>query len=384
MINRLITGLVQERLTQFPAVALLGARQVGKTTLAKSIVATSSNAVYLDLERPSDAAKLAEPELFLQRLQDRLVVLDEIQRVPKLFPVLRSIIDLAPRPGRFLLLGSAAPALLQQGSESLAGRIAFVEMEPLLVEEVKPTFEQLQTLWLRGGFPSSFLARDEAASYVWRESFIQTFLERDIPQLGIRVPPRTLHRFWRMLAHHHGQLFNASQLGAAFGVAHTTVQHYLDILEGALVVRRLEPLHVNLGKRLTKSPKIYLRDAGLLHALLGIRYMDELQGHPVIGHSWEGFVIEQIWANRPPATDIAFFRTAAGAEIDLVLSNARRRIGVEIKFSSTPSPTKGFWNALEDLGVEKAWIVAPVQEPYPLTANVEVISPLHLSQALQS
>ena len=373
--------MVRDGLRQFPAVALLGARQVGKTTLARQIAATlpANGPLYLDLERPSDLARLAEPELFLERNRARLVMIDEVQRSPGLFAVLRAEIDADPRPGRFLLLGSASPGLLRQSSETLAGRIAFVELPPFTVDEVKPDFAGIQTLWLRGGFPRSYLAEDDSRSFAWRESFVTTFLERDIPQLGVQIPASTLHRFWRMLAHYHGQLWNASQLASALGVAHTTAQRYLDVLQGAFVIRRLEPLHANLSKRLVKSPKVYVRDSGLLHALLGIRMVDDLQGNPIAGASWEGFVLEQILASVAPGTDTTFYRTVAGAELDLVLTRAKTTVGIEIKFSAAPKPTKGFWQALEDLAVSRAYVVAPVREPYPLARDVEVISPLHLA-----
>ncbi|MGQ0503748.1 MAG: ATP-binding protein [Myxococcaceae bacterium] len=364
--------------------ALLGARQVGKTTLARTLAAQASNAVYLDLESRPDRLKLNEPELFLAGVRDRLVILDEIQTVPDLFRVLRPEIDADRRPGRFLLLGSASPMLLRQSSESLAGRIAFHELSPLLIDEVRPDPGDLQSLWVRGGFPNSFTAPSDPLSYEWRTNFIRTFLERDLPQLGITVPAETLSRFWRMLAHNHGQLLNASQLGAALGVTHSTIARYLDILTGALVVRRLEPLHANLGKRLVKSPKIYLRDSGILHALLDIRSELDLQGHPIAGHSWEGFVLEQLCALSPPGTDVTFYRTVAGAELDVVLTLGGRRFGFEIKYSAAPKPKRGFWTALEDLGIERGYVVAPVQERFPLSPQVEVISPLDLGTILRS
>lgn len=373
MIERELQPKILAALGQFPCVALLGARQVGKTTLARRIAAAKPGAVFLDLERPSDVAKLAEPELFLGPLADRLVVLDEIQRVPELFPVLRSLVDAGARAGRFLILGSAAPALLRQSSETLAGRVRFFELAPLALREVKPPPEAVPTLWLRGGFPRSFLAQDERQSLDWREAFIQTFLERDIPAFGIRVPAANLRRFWQMLAHSHGQLWNASRLAAGFGVSPPTMQHYLDILEDAFMLRQLRPLQANLGKRLVKSPRIYLRDSGLLHALLGIDSIQSLQGHPALGASFEGWVIEQIIGAAPQGWDWHFYRTAAGAEVDLVLRRARQTVVVEIKFSAAPKPAKGFWSALEDLKPQRAFVVAPVREAYPLTGDVQVL-----------
>lgn len=373
MISRRILPNIEKALAQFPAVALLGPRQAGKTTLARSVGSNHANSLYLDLERPSDLAKLADPELFLSRHVDQLVVLDEIQRQPDLFPVLRALIDENRRPGRFLLLGSASPQLLRQTSESLAGRISFHELAPFDVSEIKPGHAGLADFWLRGGYPLSWLAESDEASLAWRESFIITHLERDIPALGIRIPGPTLHRFWRMLAHLHGQLWNASRLASGFGVSAPTVQHYLEILEATYMVRQLPPLHVNSGKRLVKSPKIYLRDCGLLHALLGIRSLDELAGHPVVGPSWEGWVLEQIAQLLSPQWQLSFYRTATGAEMDVVAERGERRIGFEIKLSSAPSLSKGFWSAMKDLQLEQAYIVAPVETGYPIAEKVEVL-----------
>jgi predicted AAA+ superfamily ATPase len=384
MLNRKLAPLLAGRLKHQPAVAILGPRQVGKTTLAREIAAGSPSTIFLDLERESDRAQLARADLFFPRHRDQLVVLDEVRTIPDLFTKLRPEIDADRRTGRFLLLGSASGSLLRQSAESLAGRIAYLELTPFLIEELLPLTKynstaQISSLWLRGGFPRSFLAGDEAESMAWRIDFIETFLARDLPQLGITIPAETLRRFWRMCAHLHGQLFNASQLGAALGgVAHTTVGRYLDLLVDALVLRRLPPYLANVGKRLVKSPKVYLRDSGILHALLGIQTLDDLNGHPVAGLSWEGFVIEQILAALPPLTTAGFYRTAAGAELDLVGEVAGKRIGFEIKLSTAPTVTKGFWNACEDLGVSRAYVVAPVLESYPLAENVEVISPMML------
>lgn len=380
MLNRGLLSLLTQRLQQQPAVVLLGPRQVGKTTLARAVAEGIPGALFLDLEREADRMRLARPDLFFPRHRDRLVVLDEVQAIPDLFVGLRPEIDAERRPGRFLLLGSASGALLRQSAESLAGRVAYLELTPFLFDEVvahgASAGDALAGLWLRGGFPRSFLAADEGESLVWRTDFIETFLARDLPQLGITIPAETLRRFWRMCAHLQGQLFNASQLGAALGgVAHTTVGRYLDLLVDALMLRRLPPYLANVGKRLLKSPKVYVRDSGILHALLGIRSMDDLSGHPVAGLSWEGFVVEQIFAALPPLTTAAFYRTAAGAELDLVVERANGRIGFEIKLSTAPTVTRGFWNACADLGLARAYVVAPVSEPYPLAANVEVIPP---------
>lgn len=382
MINRrLITDLTRA-LVQFPAAALLGPRQSGKTTLAKIIAAQHPDSIYLDLERPSELAKLTAPELFLSRYADRLIVLDEIQRQPELFPILRALIDEKRKPGRFLLLGSASPQLLRQASESLAGRISFHELAPFDMGEIGLTHFELQSFWLRGGYPPSWLAKTEQASMAWRESFISTHLERDIPSFGIRVPGTTMRRFWQMLAHLHGQLWNASRLASGFGVSAPTVEHYLDILEATFMVRRLLPLHVNLGKRLVKSPKVYLRDSGLLHALLGVVTLDDLSGHPVLGASWEGWALEQIAQLLGPQWQLSFYRTAAGAEIDVVAERGNLKIGFEIKFSSAPTLSKGCWTAISDLKLKHTYVIAPVESAYPLAENVEVVPAAGLATLL--
>jgi uncharacterized protein len=307
--------------------------------------------------------------------------------IPELFRVLRSDIDADRRPGRFLLLGSASFALLRQ-SESLAGRLAVVDMAPLLAAEASRRFTEVQTLWLRGGFPDSFAARDERASLGWRESFMRHLLATDLPALGINVDPQMLRRFWRMTAHLHGQLFNASAIANSLGVSQPTVARWLDHLTQALLLRRLEPYHANLGKRLVKSPKVYVRDSGLLHSLLGIHSVDDLLGHPSTGASWEGFCIEQICGLLPPGAQISFYRTAAGAELDLVVETGSRKLGFEVKFSSVPKVTRGFWQACDDVQLDHAYIVAPVQEGWPVKAQagcpVDVIGPLALSALLSA
>ncbi len=377
MFKRQCWQTLERQLAWNPAVLLLGPRQVGKTTLARAVAAARPGTVFLDLERESDRARLAAPELFFAQHRDQLVVLDEVQFVPDLFNHLRPEIDADRHPGRFLLLGSAAGDVLRQRAESLAGRIGHVELTPLLAAEVPAAAADLgalQQLWQRGGFPLSVTATSDAQSYAWRSDFIQTLLQRDLRSWGVNVAADTLHRFWRMLAHLQGQIFNASQLGQSLGgAAHTTATRYLGTLVDAMVVRRLEPLLPNIGKRLVKSPKVYVRDSGLVHALLGIADIDALQGHPVAGASWEGFVIEQVAALMPADATLSFYRTAAGTELDAVVERGSRRIGIEVKFSSAPKPTRGFWQALEDLGVEQAYVVAPVAEPYPLARNVEVI-----------
>ena len=384
MITRKLFSSLQHRLTYYPGVVLLGPRQVGKTTLARELAAAWPGAVMLDLERESDRARLARPDLFFARHRDRLVVLDEVQNAPELFAALRPEIDQDRRPGRFLLLGSASGKLLQQSSESLAGRVAYLELAPFLVSEVAADQDGLMRLLLRGGFPLSHAAPDDALSFLWREDFTRTFLERDLPQLGVTIPAETLRRFWRMLAHVHGQQFNASQLGQALGgLAHTTVGRYLDLLVQTMMVRRLEPLHVNLGKRLVKSPKVYVRDSGLLNYLLNLSSLEVLLGHPVVGAAWEGLVVEQVYANVPGAADLAYFRTAAGAELDLVLSLSGKRYAFEAKFSTSPKPSRGFWQAMKDLEVERAWVVAPVEAEYPLDERVDVVPCSSLEGILQ-
>lgn len=383
MINRRLLPAIEHSLAEFPAVALLGPRQAGKTTLARIVANERPGSLYLDLERPSDQAKLADPELFLSRHANQLVVLDEIQRHPELFAVLRALIDEKRIPGRFLLLGSASPKLLRQASESLAGRISFHELAPFDISEVNPSHFKLQDFWLRGGYPLSWLAQSDAASFAWREAFIATHLERDIPSFGIRIPGTTLRRFWQMIAHLHGQLWNASRLAAGFGVSAPTTQYYLDILEATYMLRRLPPFQANLGKRLVKSPKVYLRDSGILHALLGIVSLNDLAGHPVVGASWEGWVLEQVAQLIESQWHLSFYRTASGAEMDIVAERGKRKIGFEIKFSSAPAPTKGFWSALADLKLEQTYIVAPVENGYPLAPNVEVVPAAELATVLR-
>ncbi len=374
MFLRELQALIERRLAQSPAVALLGPRQVGKTTLAQAVAASHPGALLLDMERESDRAAVSRPELFFPLQRDRLVVLDEVQHAPQIFSALRPEIDADRRPGRFLLLGSASGDLLQQSAESLAGRIAYLELTPLLVAELQPELPTVQTLWLRGGYPRSLLAIDDESAFEWRQDFIKTFLQRDLPALGVRVPAETLRRFWTMLAHLQGQLFNASQLGLALGGAsHATAGRYLDTLVDTLMVRRLPPHLVNVGKRLVKSPKIYVRDSGLLHALLGLASVRDLQGHPVAGASWEGLVVEQVAAALPADAQLGFYRTAAGTELDLVVEHRGRKLGLEIKFSSAPKPMKGFWQALQDLQISTAYVVAPVALRYPLAAGVDVV-----------
>jgi uncharacterized protein len=352
-----------------PAVALLGPRQCGKTTLARQLAAQSKS-TYFDLENPIDLARLSEPLTALESLRG-LIVIDEVQRHPDLFPILRVLLDRRPIRARFLILGSASPQLLRQSSETLAGRIAIIEMGGFSLEELKSP--ELNRLWLRGGFPRSFLARTEAASGEWREDFIRTFLERDLSQLGVQVPSGTMRRFWTMTAHYSGGIWNSSEIGRSLGEAHTTVRRHLDALAGALVVRVLEPWYANVGKRLVKSPKVYIRDSGLLHTLLGISESRQLEGHPVVGGSWEGFVIEQLLAHLPKA-NAYYWRTQAGAELDLLLFLKGRRIGVEIKRADAPTMTSSMSSALTDLELHRLLVVYPGSTRYTLRPKVEVMS----------
>ena len=317
--------------------------------------------------------------MFFAAHRHRLVVLDEIQNAPELFSVLRGEIDADRRPGRFLILGSASFKLLQQ-SQSLAGRLVLIDMAPLLLPEVMTGFADMQTLWLRGGFPGSYMALSDGDSWQWRDAFVRHFLNTDLPSaLGVALDPEQMRRFWRMTAHLHGQLFNASALAGSLGVSQPTAARYLDHLVQTLMLRRLEPYHANLGKRLVKSPKVYVRDSGLLHYLLNIRGQGDLLGHPSTGASWEGFVVEQICNQLPDGAMASFYRTAAGAELDLVVETGSRKIAFEVKFSSAPKVTKGFWQACDDVGVDAAYVVAPVQTGWPMKSlgayPVQVIGP---------
>ena len=385
MIPRQKLHLVCSRLDQFPAVALLGPRQTGKTTLSV-LVAKERASVYLDLEAFADREKLSDPALFLTAHEDRLVILDEVQRMPDLFQSLRGLIDEGRRrglrAGRFLLLGSASGDLLRQSGESLAGRIAYVELAPFnLLETGVDAWERL---WIRGGFPDSFLAESDDASAVWRENFIRTYLERDIPQLGPRVPAETLRRFCTMLAHGQGGLFNAAHLARSLGVGGATVARYLDLLVDLLLIRRLAPFHANVGKRLVKSPKVYLRDSGIVHALLGLDDRDAVLGHPVAGGSWEGFVLETLLGAAPDRTKAWFYRTAAGAEIDLVLEMPGGGLwAVEIKRGLAPTLERGFHHARQDLEPERSFLVYSGTDRYPKGDGVEAIGLTGLAALLR-
>ena len=370
ILERNLRKLIKDSIKKYPVVGLIGCRQVGKTTLAGVLKKDfGKRVVYLDLELPSDLAKLQDAELYLTQFTDSLVIIDEIQRMPSLFPVIRALVDKKRVGGRFLILGSASPHLIKQASETLAGRIIYHELTPLTIAETGDS--GINKLWLRGGFPDSYLSENDEESFTWREAFIQTYLERDLPQLGIRVPSTQVRRFWTMLAHLHGQLWNASQIAKGLSLSAPTVKHYVDILEETFIVRQLPPFHSNIKKRLVKSHKIYIRDSGLLHSLLNIRKLNDLQGHPVSGNSWEGFVIEQVIGALPANTSVYFYKTSAGAEIDMLFFDSKNQpVALEIKYSLSPKIEKGFWIAYDDLACKKGFVVYPGEESYPLGRGV--------------
>jgi uncharacterized protein len=376
MIERSLLIPLHAAMQRVPAVVLTGPRQIGKTTLARAL-AKGTGAIYLDLERPSDLARITDIEAFCAANPDVMIVLDEVQRRPDIFAPLRSIIDgrrrAGQRFGQFLLLGSASMELLQQSGESLAGRIAQLELQSISPAEVPS--EDFRSLWLRGGFPESFLAASDTNSLAWRADFIRTYLERDIPQLGPRIPAETLRRFWVMLAHTQGQTFNAASLARGLDLSGVTIARYLDLMVDLLLMRRLQPWSSNQGKRMVKSPKVYVRDSGLCHALLGIGHLNDLLGHPVVGGSWEGFVIEAIAGMLPQSAQIGFYRTAAGAEIDLIVSPRLGEVwAIEIKLTSAPTVGKGFHLACEDLAPARRIVVHGGNQSYPMGNGVEAVA----------
>ncbi len=386
MLPRRLSAHINHSLGHSPAVVLLGPRQVGKTTLALEVAETRAS-VYLDLEDEADRVKLSDPVRYFADHEHELVILDEVQRVPELFQRLRGVIDRRRRHGepngQFLLLGSAAMDLLRQSGESLAGRISYLELGPFDALEVAP--DALETLWVRGGFPRSFLADSDDLSMKWRRDFIRTYLERDIPQFGSRIPAETLRRFWTMLAHNQSQMLNAANLARGLGVDGKTVASYLDLLVDLLLVRRLPSWHRNVGKRLVKSPKVYVRDSGIAHALLGIRDKEALLGHPVAGQTWESFVTETLIAAAPDGTEAHYYRTATGVEVDLVLTLPDGTLwAVEIKRSSAPRVERGFHIACEDLKPTKRFVVYPGNERFPLNAETDAIGLSDLGRALQA
>lgn len=386
MIERQVKGRLIAAIDSGPAVALIGPRQVGKTTLALEIAETRPS-VYLDLESTSDRAKIADPESYLSSHEDRLVILDEVHRLPELFQDLRGLIDRGRRKGliagRFLLLGSASVDLLKQSGESLAGRISYVELAPLDALEVAAV--DISALWIRGGFPPSFLATDDAASFRWRQDFIRTYLERDIPQFGPRIPAETLRRLWTMLAHNQSELLNAANLARALSVDGKTIARYLDLLVDLLLVRRLPAWHQNMGKRLVRSPKVYVRDSGLVHALLRLTNLDDALAHPVAGGSWEGFVVESLLAAAPDGTEASFYRASGGAEIDLVLALPGDALwAIEIKRGSAPRVERGFHQACADLQPARKFVVYGGSERFPLNAETDAIGLRELAGELRA
>ena len=387
MIERHISRALRKALDRQAAVALIGPRQVGKTTLALDI-ADKSEALYLDLEIGSERAKLADPALFLRSYEDRLVILDEIHRTPELFSELRGLIDQGRRrgrrTGRFLILGSASVDLLRQSGESLAGRIEYVELNPLSVLELGEDDDSLNLLWVRGGFPDSFLARDDDDSLAFRRNFIRTYLERDVAQFGWQIPAETLERLWTMLAHGQGTLLNTSKLASGLSISARTVTGYIDLLADLLLVRRLRPFYSNVRKRLVKSPKIYVRDSGIVHALLGIADYNSLAGHPVVGPSWEGFAIENLLSVAPAGTMASFYRTSAGAEVDLVLElpGSRGPWAIEIKRGLSGALGRGFRNAVEDIRPERSFVLTAGADRYPVAENVEAIGLREMASVL--
>lgn len=389
MIKRKVQQEIIKLLKEFPAVALLGPRQVGKTTVAEEIAANiKPDPIYLDLESPTDLAKLMEPEDYFNKHEGKLIILDEIQRVPELFSILRGVIDRNKRRGKksgqFLILGSASLDLLKQSSETLAGRIAYKELSGFTLPEIQhANSREVDKLWLRGGFPDSFLAKSNEASLRWRMNFINTYLEREVPQFGPRIPALLLRRLWTMLAHNQGSILNVAKLASNFDLAAPTIKRYIDLLEDLLLIRSLRPWTNNIGKRLIKSPKIYIRDSGITHALLGIESLDNLLSHPVVGASWEGFVVENLLSDLPIGVTPWFFRTSAGAEIDLVLEKGHKtKFAIEIKRSLTPSVSKGFYLGCDDIKATKRFVVYPGKESFQAAKGITAINVFDLKQEI--
>jgi predicted AAA+ superfamily ATPase len=372
-ISRRLEPDITKRLNIFPAVLIIGSRQCGKSTLIKMLAKGKENFVYLDLQNTADINKLTEPALFFKANDHSVICLDEIQSVPHLFSALRSEIDRNRRPGRFILLGSASQALIQKSSESLAGRIGIIELSPFSIDELTlhNAGTDLNAFWNRGGYPESFLAADDESSCLWREDFIRTYVQRDIPQLGFQIPALQIRRFMTLCAHLSGQLLNTSKIGEALGMSHTTVRRYFDLLEQTFLIRTLPPFETNEKKRLVKSPKLYIRDTGMLHQLLQIKDYNSLLGNPVVGASWETLVIENICSVFSDCR-FSFYRSATGDELDLVIQKANTTIAVECKASVAPQVTKGFWRAIAFVKPQKSFIVAPIKEHYPVHENVEV------------
>lgn len=374
MILRSASKDVALLMKQFPAVGVVGPRQSGKTTIARDYLKkVKQQAIYLDLESPSDVRKLNDPELYLSALEDKVVIIDEVQRMPELFAVLRYLIDRRRRPGRFLLLGSSSPEMIKNASESLAGRIYYYEVCPFGLRELKSPSSEVRKHWFRGGFPSAFLAKNDKAWNLWTAAFYRTYIERDMNTLFGRIFSNdTLRRLWKMAAHHHGQVLNLQSFSKGLDVSPTTVSTYLDFLQGAFLMRKLSAYHFNSGKRLVKSPKLYIRDSGLLHHLLDIHSSDILHGHLAVGYSWEGYAIEQIIQVLPPGIVPYFYRTHEGSELDLVLvKGVKPTIGIEIKYGFSPLVSKGMWNSIADLKTKSNFIITPGKQPtYPIAKGI--------------
>jgi uncharacterized protein len=372
-IKRDLLDLIRKYLKIFPAIAILGPRQCGKSTLVKSLEQNFNGIIYLDMQKESDLNKLSEPELFFESNTDKIICLDEIQLVPKLFSVLRSVIDSNRVNGKFILLGSASQELIQQTSESLAGRIGMLHLSPFLINELNylESFS-LQKFWFRGGFPNSYLADNDENSSIWLENYIRTYIERDIPQLGFQIPALQLKRLLTMSAHNQGQQINYSKLGESMGLTHPTIKRYIDLLEQTFIVRTIQPFEINIKKRLVKSPKVFVRDSGILHQLLAIPNFNSLLGNPVFGSSWEGIVIENIIVNMS-SWDYYFYRTATGDEIDLILKKGNQTIAIECKASDAPKVNKGFYRSLEVIKPNKTFIIAPTNDTYKIAENITVI-----------
>lgn len=379
-VKRIIRTDIEKALNRSPVVAILGPRQCGKSTLAKKTLEEVAS-VYLDLQDRMDRTKLDEPELFFDRYRNKLICLDEIQRLPEFFSILRSEVDRDRRPGRFLILGSASRDLIKQSTESLAGRIAYIDLTPFLLSEI-PSDVLWQDLWLRGGFPESTLANNDEDSFDWRIDFIRTFMERDIPALGFAIPIPVIERLWRLIAHYHGQAANFSKWGAAADLSVVTLKKYLSILEKTYMIRILPPAESNFKKRWVKAPKVYIRDTGILHGLLNIETYDNLLAHPVAGSSWESFVIENIIAENKKWSP-SFMRTSNGAEVDLVLERGGQKRLFECKLSKAPKPSRGFYELVDNLKPEVACVIAPVEEPFEIKKNVFVCQPTDLESVLE-
>lgn len=372
-IQRRLEPDIYKRLNIFPAVLILGSRQCGKSTLVKMLAQGKENFVYFDLQNMADVNKLTDPALFFQANEQSVICLDEIQSIPHLFSALRSEIDRNRRPGRFILLGSASQALIQKSSESLAGRIGIVELSPFSIDELMIDNPQtnLNVYWYRGGYPESFLSSDDESSCIWREDFIKTYVQRDIPQLGFQIPALQIRRFMTLCAHLSGQIFHCSKIAETLDIAHTTARRYIDLLEQTFLIRTLPPFETNEKKRLVKSPKLYVRDTGILHQLLQIKDYNSLLGHPVFGASWESLVIENIISAFSDCR-FSFYRSATGDELDLIIQKANTTLAIECKASTAPKLTKGFWRAIEFVKPQKSFIVAPVSGCYPIHENVDV------------